>query len=81
MGQAAHQRLKKKLEKKQHLCYVLITCDQPTADGHMQVEMSYEGDASVASYLLQGAQSYIDEQTTESSGCSCCHSKIQPLSP
>lgn len=46
-------------------CYVLITCDEPAEDGNMQVEMTYEGDASLASYLLQGAQSIIDEQNTE----------------
>lgn len=47
---------------KNHACYVLITCDEPTEDGNMQVEMTYEGDATLAAYLLQGAQSFIDEQ-------------------
>jgi hypothetical protein len=47
---------------KKHACYVLITCDEPTLDGNMQVEMTYEGDASLAAYLLQGAQSLIDEK-------------------
>lgn len=46
---------------KNHACYVLITCGEPTDDGNMQVEMTYEGDASLAAYLLQGAQSFIDE--------------------
>jgi hypothetical protein len=46
---------------KRHACYVLITCDEPTDGGDMQVEMSYEGDAALASYLLQGAQSIIDQ--------------------
>lgn len=46
---------------KKHVCYVLITCDPPSDDGKMNVEMSYEGDASLAAYLLQGAQSFIDE--------------------
>ncbi len=55
------QRIKKTLAKN-HACYVLITCDAPTEDGSMQVEMTYEGDADVASYLLQGAQSIIDEE-------------------
>lgn len=49
---------------KNHACYVLITCDEPTDDGNMQVQMTYEGDAALAAYLLQGAQSIIDE-----SGC------------
>ena len=47
---------------KNHACYVLITCDEPSTDGNMQVEMTYEGDATLAAYLLQGAQNFIDEQ-------------------
>lgn len=50
---------------KKHVCYVLITCDAPSDDGKMNVEMSYEGDATLAAYLLQGAQSFIDEQGFE----------------
>lgn len=52
---------------KQHACYVLITCDQPSDGGNMQVEMTYEGDTALASYLLQGAQSIMDEYEEESS--------------
>lgn len=44
-----------------HACYVLITCDPPTEDGEMNVAMTYEGDPMLAAYLLQGAQTYIDE--------------------
>lgn len=55
------KRLRDRLSKN-HACYVLITCDAPTDDGNMQVEMTYEGDAALASYLLQGAQSMIDEK-------------------
>lgn len=47
---------------KKHVCYVLITCDAPSEDGEMQVEMTYEGDTALAAYLLQGAQSFIDQQ-------------------
>jgi len=47
---------------KNHACYVLITCDGPIDDGNMQVQMTYEGDASLVAYLLQGAQSFIDEK-------------------
>lgn len=47
---------------KPHACYVLITCDEPTDDGCMQVEMTYEGDANVAAYLLEGAQYYMHEE-------------------
>lgn len=55
--------VKKQIEDKlakRHVCYVLITCDAPTEDGEMQVNMTYEGDASLAACLLQGAQSFID---------------------
>lgn len=60
------KRIQKTLAKN-HACYVLITCDEPTEDGDMQVNMSYAGDAVFASYLLQGAQSIIDEQDEISS--------------
>lgn len=50
-----------------HACYVLVTCDNPSEDGNMQVEMSYHGDASLAAMLLHGAQTYMDEEH-ESSG-------------
>lgn len=55
-------QLKKTLAKN-HACYVLITCDEPKENGEIEVEMTYEGDATVAAYLLQGAQSIIDEQS------------------
>ena len=54
-----------KLLKEAPACYVLITCDAPSDDGKMQVEMSYEGDAALAAYILQGAQLRIDEQELE----------------
>lgn len=56
--------LKEQLAKK-HACYVLITCDEPSCDGKMQVEMSYEGDATLAAYILHGAQMHIDGQPIE----------------
>lgn len=42
-------------------CYVLITCGQPTADGKLSVEMTYEGDPTLAAYLLQSAQGFIED--------------------
>ena len=41
--------------------YVLITCGEPSADGQMQVEMTYQGDAVLASMLLQDAQLLIEQ--------------------
>ena len=45
-----------------YACYVLITCDHPLQDGQMNVKMSYEGDPTLAAYLLQGAQTFLEEQ-------------------
>jgi len=47
---------------KDHACYVLITCGQPSADGKMQVEMTYEGDPTLAAYLIENAQGFIDQE-------------------
>ena len=43
-------------------CYVLITCGKPSKDGKMQVEMTYEGDVSLAAYLIESAQGLLDNQ-------------------
>jgi len=48
--------------KCQHACYVLITCDEPSKQGHMQVEMSYEGDESLAAFLVDNASQVFDER-------------------
>ena len=55
------KRIKEKLGKN-NVCYVLITCAEPADNGDMEVEMTYEGDAALACYLLQGAQNLIEEQ-------------------
>lgn len=46
---------------KEHACFVLITCDPPTDEGNMNVQLSYEGDVTLASYMLQGAQDILDD--------------------
>ncbi len=51
-----------------HACRILITCEHPEGDGQMNVEMTYEGDPSLASYLLERAQNYI-EQDDEMNFC------------
>lgn len=48
-----------------HACYVLITCDAPSPEGNMNVEMSYEGDPALASLLVQGALDHLAEQEFE----------------
>lgn len=37
-------------------CYVLITCKKPSKEGEMAVEMCYEGDETLASYLVENAK-------------------------
>lgn len=61
-GKSKGVRVKKKqLISEEHACYVLITCKQPSSDGKMQVEMTYEGDPHLAAYLLENAQGFIDQ--------------------
>jgi hypothetical protein len=44
-------------------CYVLITCGHPSEDGKMQVEMNYQGDPTLAAYLIESAQTLIDSES------------------
>jgi hypothetical protein len=48
-------------------CYVLITCEEATPDGQMQVKMTHKGDSLLASYLLQGAQKLMEREEEYSS--------------
>lgn len=52
--------LVKKKEKNKTICYVLLTCSEPNAEGNMEVEMFYEGEKSLASYLIKSADGMID---------------------
>lgn len=36
-------------------CYVLITCTPPDGEGKMNVEMNYEGDDTLAEFLIENA--------------------------
>ncbi len=60
LGSSVPLSLKQALAE-ENACYVLITCKEPAEDGQMQVEMVYEGDACLAAYLLESAQSFIEE--------------------
>lgn len=51
----------KNVLSKNNACYVLITCGVPSDDGKMEVEMTYEGDACLAAYLIESAQGFIDQ--------------------
>ncbi|MCI0382014.1 MAG: hypothetical protein L0207_03050 [Chlamydiae bacterium] len=52
----------RRFRKKRNACYVLITCEEPNSDGKMHVEMTYEGDTYLAAYLLENAQSILDDR-------------------
>ncbi len=53
----------RQLLTERYACFVLITCGEPTQQGKIEVEMSYDGDASLAAYLIETAQSYIEDST------------------
>lgn len=60
---ASSKRLDRDVDRallQENACYVLITCGQPSEDGKMQVEMIYEGDVSLAAYLIESAQGLLD---------------------
>lgn len=51
---------KQTMLKEDQACCIMITCGQPSADGKMSIEMTYEGDPILASYLLENAQGFIE---------------------
>lgn len=45
--------------KQLYPCFVLIACGEPTGTGQLEVEMVYEGDPSLAAYLIESAQGLV----------------------
>jgi hypothetical protein len=43
-------------------CRVIISCSEPDENGQMEVEMHYEGDESLAAFLVQNAAQVFDER-------------------
>jgi len=43
-------------------CFVLISCSAPSSDGKMNVEMNYEGDESLAAFLVENAAQVFDDR-------------------
>jgi hypothetical protein len=39
--------------------YVLISCSHPNRNGQMEVNLTYEGDRVLASYLIKSAQDFF----------------------
>ena len=62
-GQSSKKKAELDVKKslaENHACYVLITCGKLKQDGTMQVEMTYEGDPTLAAYLVESAQNFIE---------------------
>lgn len=74
----ANKHIKTTLSKN-NACYILITCNDSSVNGEKDVEMSYQGDIALASYLLQGAQLALDEQFEGEEGM-FKQDKITPIS-
>ena len=43
-------------------CYVLITCTAPSPDGKMEVELNFEGDESLAAFLIDNAGQVFEDR-------------------
>ena len=55
------KKCSEKASSGEHICYVVIACGKPSENGDMEVEMMYEGDRSLASYLIESAQGLLEE--------------------
>lgn len=66
MKQKAHTLQTEKEDS--HACYVLITCDQPSEDGDMNVQMTVNGDSALAEMLLKHAQTIMEENEDDDGG-------------
>ena len=56
------QTILKRRKKGKTICYVLITCSEPTEEGTVEVEMQYDGDRTLAAYLIKSAQGVLEEE-------------------
>jgi len=63
-----HKEFEKNYGQSQ-MAYVLITCGNPSKDGEMQVQMTYGGSSSLAHYLINGAQIYLEEEPLDAPDC------------
>ncbi len=62
--EVALAKLKKELGKG-YACFVLITCTEPAPDGKMEVELDFEGDETLASFLIDNAAQVFEGRNTE----------------
>lgn len=57
-------RIKKALSSK-YPCYVLITCSEPSKEGAMEIEMTYEGDECLSALLVENAGQVFDDRALQ----------------
>lgn len=57
-------RAKKELGEK-CVCCILISCSETANDREMQVEMHFDGDESLAAFLLESANQVFDKKFSE----------------
>lgn len=50
------------MESDEAACEIRIRCLKPSADGQMKVSLEYTGDSQLACYLIEHAQSIIEEE-------------------
>lgn len=60
----AEAEIKRAIAKK-CTCYVLITCTEPSESGHMDIEMKYEGDESLAAFLIDNASQVFEDRVQQ----------------
>ncbi|NGX30937.1 MAG: hypothetical protein K940chlam8_00292 [Chlamydiae bacterium] len=53
------QEIPSEKPKKKQACYVHITCSDPSEDGDMEVEMTYEGNEDLVAYLVENASQFF----------------------
>jgi hypothetical protein len=56
-------------EQTNSCCSIYITCGKPSKDGKMNVEMTCQGDMTLAGYLVSQAAQYLSEREVEQDEC------------
>ena len=64
MKKDVHDAIKEALGDENE-CYVLISCKKPNPEGNMKVEMSYDGDSTLAAYLIESAYMLVEEEAEQ----------------
>lgn len=49
-------------ENDETVCEIKIRCLKPSSEGQMRVSLEYTGDSQLACYLIEHAQSIIEEE-------------------